>query len=107
MRVVEFEFDDIDTPRIAGLAKKIIAGGNKLSRNVLIVVRGFSDSVGSFEDNEFLSKERADYVAQALFNTGISPRYIAIKGLEQTVKPETSEAERRFNRRVGFEVIVE
>jgi len=46
-------------------------------------------------------------VAQALFNAGIDPRYIAIKGLESPVKAETSDAEKRFNRRVGFEVIVE
>ena len=102
-----FDFDSIDTPRITGLAKDIIAAANKLSRNVLIVVRGYSDSVGSFEDNVFLSEERADYVAQVLFNAGISPRYVSIRGLEQAVAAETSEAERRYNRRVGFEVIVE
>ena len=102
-----FDFDSADTPRITGLVKNIIASADKLSRNVLIVVKGYSDSVGSFEDNVFLSKERADYVAQAIYNAGINPRYVSIEGLEQPVKPETSEAERRFNRRVGFEVIVE
>ena len=102
-----YDFDSIDVPTISSLSRKIIELGNKLSRSVLIVVRGYSDSVGSFEDNVFLSRERADFVAQAIFNTGISPRYIAIKGIEGPVKVENSEAERRFNRRVGFEVIVE
>ena len=102
-----YDFDSIDVPRITDLCRSIIDLGNKLSRNVLIVVRGYSDSIGSFEDNVFLSRERADFVAQAIFNTGISPRYIAIKGIEAPVEPERSEVERRYNRRVGFEVIVE
>lgn len=102
-----YDFDTIDGPKIATLCRNVIELGNKLSRSVLIVVRGYSDSIGSFEDNVFLSRERADFVAQAIFNTGISPRYISIKGLESAVKIESSEAERRFNRRVGFEVVVE
>ncbi len=102
-----FDFDGIDTPRIAGLAKRIIASAQQLSLELQIVVRGFSDSIGSFEDNRFLSIERADFVAQAMFNTGISPRFISIKGLEAPVRTELSEAERRYNRRVGFEVILE
>ena len=101
------DFDSIDAPKLSALAKNIINLANKLSRNVLIVVRGYSDSIGSFEDNISLSVERADYVAQALFKAGIGPRHIAIKGLESPVKAETSDAEKRFNRRVGFEVIVE
>lgn len=102
-----YDFDTIDVPGISGLAHNIVDLANKLSRSVLIVVKGYSDSIGSFEDNQFLSRERADFVAQAIFNTGISPRYIAIKGIETPVKVETSEAERRYNRRVEFEVIVE
>ena len=102
-----YDFDSIDAPLIGKLCGNIVELGKKLSRSVLIVVRGYSDSTGSFENNQFLSRERADFVAQAIFNTGISPRYIAIKGVEAPVNVETSEAERRFNRRVGFEVIIE
>lgn len=102
-----YDFDSIDAPAIGSLCRKIIQLGEKLSRSVLIVVRGYSDSVGSYEDNVFLSRERADFVAQAIFNTGISPRYVAIRGLEGPVQPERNEAERRQNRRVEFEVIVE
>ncbi len=101
------DFDSIDVPLIGTLCRNIVELGNKLSRSVLIVVRGYSDSTGSFEDNLFLSRERADFVAQAILNTGISPRYIAIKGIEAPARVETGEAERRFNRRVGFEVIVD
>lgn len=102
-----FDFDSIDAPRLGALARNIIELADKLSRNVLIVVRGYSDSVGSFEDNQFLSRERADFVAQALFNTGINPRYVSIRGLETPVAVENTAAQRRYNRRVEFEVVVE
>ena len=102
-----FDFDSIDADKLGKLARNIIELGDKLSRNVLIVVKGFSDSVGSFEDNQFLSRERADFVAQALFNAGINPRYVSIRGLEAPVAVENTAAERRYNRRVEFEVLVE
>ena len=89
----------------AALIKNIISNAKKLSQNVKIEVRGFSDSVGNFEDNVFLSMERADYVSQFLFNTGISPQYIVIKGLEAPVVPETTPEQRRYNRRVEFTVL--
>ena len=102
-----YDFESIDTPKISALVKSIIAKAGELSLQPQIVVRGYSDSIGSFEDNQFLSVERADFVAQALFNTGVSPRFIAIKGLETPVEIEKTEAERRYNRRVGFEVNLE
>lgn len=102
-----FDFDSIDSPKLATLVKTIISESKKLSRQIQVVVRGYSDSVGSFEDNQFLSLERADYVAQALFNQGISPRYIVIKGLEAPVEKEKTIAEQRYNRRVSFRVNVE
>jgi len=102
-----FDFDSVDAPKLSSLVKTIISESNILSRQVQIVVRGHSDSVGSFEDNQFLSLERADYVAQVLFNEGISPRYIVTKGLETPVEKEKTTAEQRYNRRVSFGVNVE
>lgn len=102
-----FDFDSIDAPKLGSLVKTIISESKTLSRQVQIVVRGYSDSVGSFEDNQFLSLKRSDYVAQILFNQGISPRYIVIKGLEAPVEKEKNTAQQRYNRRVSFEVNVE
>ena len=102
-----YDFDSVDAPKLTSLVKGIIDLSRELSRQVQIVVRGHSDSVGKFEDNQFLSIERADYVAQLLFITGISPKYIVIKGLEVQAEREINEAEERYNRRVSFEVIVE
>jgi len=84
------------------IANRIIVNAKLLSKQPLIIVRGFSDSLGSFEDNKFLSEERADYVSQYLFNTGISPRYVFNEGLKEQVESESTEEQRRFNRRVEF-----
>ena len=102
-----FDFDSFDENRITSLVHKIIAAAGKLSRNVLINVKGYSDSVGNFEDNAFLSQERAEFVAQAIINTGVNPRYLSIRGLESPMRAERSEEERRLNRRVEFDVSVE
>lgn len=88
----------------AALAKKIITNAKILEKSPKIIVQGYSDSVGSFEDNVFLSLERADYVSQYLFNTGISSIYVVVEGLKKEVDQESSEEERRYNRRVEFKV---
>lgn len=92
--------------RVAALAKAIISTAKKLSREVRIVIRGHSDSVGNFEDNVFLSLERADFVSQFLYNTGLNPRYFLLKGIEAPVALEKSAEERIRNRRVTFEVVI-
>lgn len=102
-----YDFDSIDTSRLSALVKSIIEKAELLSLTPRIVVRGYSDSIGSFDDNRLLSLERAGFVSQALFDAGISPHYVATRGLEAPVETEKSEAERRYNRRVGFEVILE
>ena len=47
----------------ATLAKEIITNAKILEKSPNIIVQGYSDSVGSFEDNVFLSLERANYRA--------------------------------------------
>lgn len=97
--------DAID--RAITLTWNIIDRAKKLSHQIKITVRGHSDSIGQFQDNVSLSLERADYVAQNLFLTGINPKYILLKGLEAPVKVERTIAEQKLNRRVRFEVTVE
>ena len=102
-----FDVDEMDGARISSLVREIVDLSNSLGRNVLIFVKVYSDSVGSFEDNAFLSLDRADYVARVIYLAGISPKYIEVKGLEAPVAAEASDSERRRNRRVNFRVIVE
>jgi len=84
--------------------RRIIANTELLSKKPLVIVKGFSDSVGNFEDNMILSKERADYVSQYLIKSGINPLYVRSEGLKEPVAGELTEEQRRFNRRVEFKV---
>lgn len=88
------------------LVHQILDLSRQLSRPLRIVVQGFTDSQGDFEDNQFLSRERAEYVAQSLYLSGINPGFIEIKGIDRPVPQENSPAERRFNRRVSFDVVI-
>ena len=100
-----FNFDAKEPlERAARLIREIIYNADVLEKSPRIIVRGFSDSKGSFEGNVFLSEERADYVSQYLFNTGISPAYVVNEGLKEPVVEESTEEQRRFNRRVEFAV---
>ncbi len=76
-----------------------------LEYDFTLIIQGYSDSIGSHQDNVFLSFERAEFVAQYLLNAGVNPRYIQIKGIKQPVKTENSIEQRAFNRRVTFTAI--
>lgn len=99
--------DGLENKEIIVSAKKIIALAEKLSRSVTIVVRGYSDTVGLFANNQRLSINRAQFVAQELARTGVPAKQLEIAGLQAPVEKETSEAERSYNRRVNFEVVIE
>ncbi len=98
---------DLEVERIAARLREIRKLAGKLSREVLIEVRGYSDSVGNFDANAKLSRERARSVAAALIDAGIDAESIASRGLDAPVAPEKDETERRNNRRVDFRIIVE
>ncbi len=93
--------------RAADLALELFATARRLGRPVTLVLHGHTDSTGSFEDNLMLSLERADFVAQQLFLQGVPASRVLIKGIERLAPPEKSAEERRHNRRVSFEVLLE
>ncbi len=73
-------------------------------RNVM--VEGYTDSTGSLEFNERLSRRRAEAVRNALVNDGINPERITTKGYgpEYPVASNKTAAGRQENRRV--EVVI-
>ncbi len=99
--------DQSQMQQAADLALQLFATARKLGRKVTLVLHGHTDSTGSFEDNLLLSLERADFVAQQLFLQGVPASGVLIKGIETLAAPEKSAEERRHNRRVSFEVIIE
>lgn len=71
---------------------------------VRIEVRGHTDSQGSSGYNLTLSQERADEVARALVQSGISPQRVVARGFGEDRPLMRGESDRahRTNRRVEF-----
>nr|MBN1165362.1 OmpA family protein [Candidatus Krumholzibacteriota bacterium] len=71
---------------------------------VRIEIRGYTDSVGSWESNLRLSQRRADAVKQYLINSGIMADRILSRGYGEAdpIAPNTTAAGRAENRRIEF-----
>ena len=72
-----------------------------------IEIEGHTDDVGGDKDNQVLSEKRAKSVADYLTGNGISKERIRYKGYGETkpVKPNTSEENRKLNRRIEMRVL--
>ena len=99
--------DQSEMQRAADLALDLFRTARRLERPVTLILHGHTDSTGSFEDNLMLSLERADFVAQKLFLQGVPASRVQIRGIERLAEPEKTPEERRRNRRVSFEVLLE
>ena len=93
--------------QIASLIMRINHNADMLSRKVKIMVQGYTDSDGTFEENKVLSLKRAEYVEKYFVNIGIAADSLLIKGIDEPVEEEASEEERRKNRRVTFKAMVD
>jgi general secretion pathway protein A len=84
-----------------------IAAIAKLSPDYEIVIRGYTDNVGSYRFNESLSRSRAKIVKGYLVGKGISPERIKTIGMGESdplVSNDTPEG-RAVNRRVEVELV--
>jgi outer membrane protein OmpA-like peptidoglycan-associated protein len=72
-----------------------------------LVIRGYTDSMGSEASNLRLSEDRADSVRNFLVNQGVSPARITSLGFGEQfpVATNSSEAGRLQNRRVEIEIV--
>jgi outer membrane protein OmpA-like peptidoglycan-associated protein len=78
-----------------------------LSPDYEIVIRGYTDNVGSYRFNESLSRSRAKIVKRYLVKKGIEPERIETIGMGESdplVPNETPEG-RAVNRRVEIELV--
>ncbi len=94
-----------DFKHIAQIIQRVINSANQLSYKVTIVVQGYSDSLGSYQDNQKLSLKRAEFVAEHLIKAGVHRQYFQTKGIKTPLVKESTETDRKFNRRVIFKVV--
>ncbi len=71
---------------------------------VRVEIRGYTDSVGSYELNKKLSQKRAESVKQYLVNSGIDPERLIARGYgeEDPIASNKSASGRAENRRIEF-----
>jgi OOP family OmpA-OmpF porin len=75
--------------------------------NVVILVEGHTDNVGSNRINDALSKRRAESVKRYLVKKGISPRRIKTVGYgeRRPIASNATEWGRRLNRRTEIVIV--
>lgn len=118
-KVVEAEkvvFPDIafqfDSDQLTDLGKgKAYLVGQKLKEkaDVVVVVEGHADSVGSEEYNRALGLRRAETIKNELVNFGVDPARLSIEsfGKSKPLIDQESDWARAANRRVEFKVTVQ
>ncbi len=75
--------------------------------NITIVVEGHTDSVGSLEINDYLSKKRAESVKQYIVNKGVSKNRIKTlgQGERKPIASNLTKFGRRLNRRTEIIIV--
>jgi outer membrane protein OmpA-like peptidoglycan-associated protein len=79
----------------------------KLSPDYEIVIRGYTDNVGSYRFNERLSRTRARIVKRYLVEKGIGPERIEAIGMGESdpLVPNDTPEGKAANRRVEVELV--
>lgn len=102
LRGINFDFNsDVigpDSRPVLDQAAEIL----KENPSVQVVVKGFTDSVGSVAYNQALSVRRAEAVYRYLVNQGVDPERLTVKGfgMSDPIADNSTEAGRAQNRRV-------
>jgi general secretion pathway protein A len=105
--IINFDYRTAEmTPEAYKKLDKLATLAN-LSPDYEIVIRGYTDNVGSYRFNENLSRSRAKIVKRYLVEKGIEPERIETIGMGESdplVPNETPEG-RAVNRRVEIELV--
>ncbi|MCF6367045.1 MAG: PorP/SprF family type IX secretion system membrane protein [Bacteroidales bacterium] len=86
-----------------------VAGLIKNNSNIRVLISGHTCDIGSEEVNTIYSRDRAEAVSYYLISKGVSASQIStdLKLDAEPIVPNTSEANRKKNRRVSFSIIKE
>ena len=85
----------------------LLNAARALHEDASFLVVGHTDSSGAETWNQNLSQKRAECVASELMASGIPDKLLRAQGVgtTQPVRPEDSEANRKFNRGTSFRVM--
>jgi outer membrane protein OmpA-like peptidoglycan-associated protein len=101
-------FFDLNKPEPNNVYKEELDETARLlvnNKELGILITGYTDSQGSELANKTLAQKRALTVLELLKNMGVSPnKAILIPMGEKNIKPEKSEEEKAYNRRVEIQV---
>lgn len=101
-----------ETEKLSKLVSKIenlIDASNSLEKDVLIQISGHTDTTGIEDANIKLSKARANQILIYLTSRGIDRNNFITKafGSKKILRPESTEEDKKFNRRVSFKVMID
>jgi len=104
---VFFEFDSFQLQEKSQVELGEVVVFLKINPTVKIEIGGHTDDTGIETYNQQLSLNRANAVGDFLITQGISKGRVSARGhgSQNPVKPNNSEENRRFNRRIEFKVL--
>ncbi|MBE9211133.1 OmpA family protein [Plectonema cf. radiosum LEGE 06105] len=89
--------------------QNLIDAAKSLEKDIFIEIDGYANSLGDKQANIKLSQNRAEKILTYLTSQGINKNYFRTKSLdsENILRPESTEEEKKLNRRVSFKVIID
>ncbi len=106
--IINFDSGKFDIPneRMAFL-RRAADFIQKLPSSTILEIGGHTDNVGTEEDNQTLSENRAKAVKDALTKFGVKPEVLQTRGYGESAQITTNDTEqnRFYNRRIAYSVI--
>lgn len=92
---------------LAQTFRQFTAAAAALGRGPAVEIAGHTDGSGTEETNLLLSQRRAEWVRDRLVGMGVPAERLHIvgKGPSEPARPENSEEDRAYNRRITLEII--
>jgi len=89
--------------------QNLIDAAKPLEKEILIEIEGYANTLGYKQANIKLSQNRAEKILTYFRSQGINEKYFRTKALddENFLRPESTEEEKKLNRRVSFKVMID
>ena len=93
---------------LATKIKELVDASEYLKQSIVIEISGHADTTGDETKNFQLSQRRASEVLRYFTSQGINENIFTVEGFgsQNILKPESSQEDKRLNRRVSFKVTI-